>query len=632
MLESIRKWASGWVAFVMISLLILSFAVWGIADYVTGGISGRALATVGSQQIMPNEFQRAFGNELNAVSQQAGRRITYDQARAVGLDQRVLSQLIGSAAVEAHAESLGLALSDKAVADGLKSDPAFQDASGNFDRNMVLNAAYNLNVNERGLIELRRKDELREQITTAFLRATVVPDAMIDSLSSWRGETRSISYFRIDPDKLEKVGEPTDKDLQETYDSNKSRFMTEPRRHLAVLSMTVDDLRKKATFSDEELKRAFEQTKDRYEVAEKRRLEQLSFSDKAKAEKALAEIKSGKDFLEIGKANGIAESDAKLGLMVKSDLIDKKIADAAFKLAKDEVSDIVEGAFTNVILRVTEIQEGKAATFEDNKEKVKEELGREWASAQLRQFYGKVDDGRGEGKALKDIAAELDLPFHDLKGVTRGNVNEAGKMALASPNANSIISAGFRGEIGLESEALQLRDGYAWVDVLETTDSKQEAFEDVKDRVRAQWRGNKRRDALSDTAKKLSDRIKAGEDMATVAKSAGGKLETTGNLGRTTLPDGLTQAVMTQAFAMKPNEIGNTNTSDGRSRIIFRLDKIVEAPAPSAELKGQLKDELLQQLRTDSIAAYVTALQEIYPVEINQRLFRNITGAEPYQQ
>ncbi len=52
MLESLKKWASGWVAFFLIALLILSFAVWGIADYITGGgMGGGALATVGGKQI-----------------------------------------------------------------------------------------------------------------------------------------------------------------------------------------------------------------------------------------------------------------------------------------------------------------------------------------------------------------------------------------------------------------------------------------------------------------------------------------------------------------------------------------------------------------------------------------------------
>ena len=628
MLESLKKWASGWVAFFLIGLLILSFAIWGVADYITGGAGGGALATVGGKEISANQFQRAFSNEINTLSQQAGRRISYDQARAVGLDNRVLSQLIGSTAVEEHAEQLNLALSDATVAASLQRDPNFQ-SGGTFDRTRVEYIRRELGVTERGFLDLRRQDELRNQITTALLRSTVVPDDMVTGLAKWRGETRVVSFFKIDADKQVKIEEPTDDDLKKTFEANKRRYMTEPRRDLAVLQLALADLRKKADLSDEQLRHAYERSKDTYNVPERRRLQQISFKDKASAEKALAEIKGGKDFLEVAKANGAAESDVNLGLLEKSRLIDKKIADSAFALAKDAVSDVIEGGFTTAIVRVTEIIPGKQPSFEDVKEKVSEELAGEWAQSQLRDFYSRVDDGRGEGKPLNEIAQDLDLPYFDLKSVTRGNVNADGKPALTVPDASSIISAGFRGEIGLESEPIQLADGgYAWVDVMQTTDAKQRPFEEVKNEVKTLWTDNKKREALNELAAKFAERIKAGEDFAKVAEEAGGTVETTAAVGRSTIPDGLTQSAMTQAFVLRKGEVGHAETADGKSRTLIQLDAIKQAPEPDEDLKNRLRNEILQQLRTDSLTAYVAALQGRYGVDINQRQLRRATGAD----
>ena len=631
MLESLKKWASGWVAFVMIALLILSFAVWGIADYITGGGGGGALATVGTKEITADEFQRAFGNELNALSRQAGRRITYEQARAVGLDSRVLSQLIGSSAVEAHAQELRLALSDETVADGLKSDPNFQNA-GSFDRNMVERLRRELNVTERGLIELRRQDELRNQITTALLRATVVPDAMVDGLAKWRGETRVVSYFRIDADKLVKLEEPTDEELKKAYEGNKRRYMTEPRRDLAVLQLSVADLKKKAKFTDDQLRQAYEQTKHTYSVPEKRRIEQISFKDKVAADKALAEIRSGKDFLEVAKATGAADSDVKLGLKSKSDLIDSKIADAAFALAKDAVSEVIEGGFTTAVVRITEIVPGKEPSFEEVKDKVTDQIASEWAQSQIRDYYGRVDDGRGEGKPLKEIAEDLDLPFFDLKSITRGNVGPDNKPALTVPDANRIIGAGFRGEIGLESEPIQLDDGgYTWVDVTQVTDAKQRPYEEARNEVKTLWSDSKKRELITELARKFTDRIKAGEDFAKVAEEAGANVEKTSAIGRSTIPDGLTQNAMTQSFALRKGEVGHAETADGTTRTVFKLDEINDAPEAGEDLKKRLREEILQQLRTDSLAAYVAALQTRFGVEINQYQLRRATGADQQQ-
>lgn len=628
MLESIRKWASGWVAFIMIALLIASFAIWGIADYITGGTAGNALATVGSKEITTQEFQREFGNELNQLSRQAGQRITYEQARAVGLDSRVLSQMIGSTAVEAHADALNLSLSDATIAAGLASDPNFQ-SGGQFDRNLVARLQQELGLTERGLLELRRKDELRNQITTALLRSTVVPDSMVEALAQWRGETRVISHFTVDPNKLPALAEPTDDDLKKTYEENKSRFMTEPRRDLAVLHLSVADLQKKADITDEQVRKAYEQTKETYEVPEKREIEQISFKDKAAAENALAALKGGKDFMEVAKENGAQESDVKLGLKVKADLIDKKIADAAFKLAKDEVSGVVEGAFTTVLLRVPKIEAGKVPTFEEVKDKVRDQLTTEWANAQLQDYYGKVDDGRAEGKPLKDIAAELDIPFFDVKSVTRGNVDSNDQPGLTVPDASAIITQGFRGDIGIEGDPVQLAGGgYAWVDVKNITEAAQRPFDDVKDEATRFWTAEKKRTQVIDETNKLVESLKSGADFAKVAADAGGTVVTTSAVGRTTIPDGLSQNAMTQAFTLKTGEYGNAETADGKSRTVFRVDEIKKAPELSVELKKQLHDELLQQLRTDSIAAYVAALQERFGVNINQALLRRVTGAD----
>src|SRR5690606_1675227 len=109
-----------------------------------------------SEEISPEQFQYAFQNELNSISQQAGQRISFEQARAVGLDRRVLSQMIGSAAVAEHGRELGLSLSEETVIEGLKKDPAFAGPDGQFSRAVLENAMRQLGLSEAQLIERRR--------------------------------------------------------------------------------------------------------------------------------------------------------------------------------------------------------------------------------------------------------------------------------------------------------------------------------------------------------------------------------------------------------------------------------------------------------------------------------------------
>ena len=188
MLEAMRRGAQGIIAKALFAILILSFAVWGVADVFTGS-SQTSIAEVGETPITPDEYQRAFQNELNALSYQVGRRISAEQARAFGLDERVLQRLIGSASVDVHARQLGLALSDQAIIDGLQRDPAFHGPDGKFSRDAVENVMRQLGLTEAGLIRLRRQEELRRHLTSALTAGSVVPRPMVEEMHAYREET-----------------------------------------------------------------------------------------------------------------------------------------------------------------------------------------------------------------------------------------------------------------------------------------------------------------------------------------------------------------------------------------------------------------------------------------------------------
>ena len=118
MLEAMRRGAQTWVAKILFGLLVASFAIWGVADVFTGWGRG-SLATVGDTQITAEDFQREFKNELDAFSREAKQKLTPEQGRAIGLDRRVISQLLGGAAIEQHAKQLGLGLSDQTLIEDL---------------------------------------------------------------------------------------------------------------------------------------------------------------------------------------------------------------------------------------------------------------------------------------------------------------------------------------------------------------------------------------------------------------------------------------------------------------------------------------------------------------------------------
>ena len=107
MLDAMRRGAVNWLAKILLGLLIIAFAVWGVADVFRGYGRG-TLARVGSTEISVDEYRQAYHDEMASISRRMGRRLTTEQAKLLGLEQRALSRLIGAAAIDTHARQLHL--------------------------------------------------------------------------------------------------------------------------------------------------------------------------------------------------------------------------------------------------------------------------------------------------------------------------------------------------------------------------------------------------------------------------------------------------------------------------------------------------------------------------------------------
>ncbi|MCB1504803.1 MAG: SurA N-terminal domain-containing protein [Hyphomicrobiaceae bacterium] len=628
MLEALRRGSQGIVVKLLMAILILSFAVWGVADVVTR-IGHTALAEVGDTEITPDEYQRAFQTELNAISYRAGRRITAEQARAFGLDRQVMNRLIGWAAVDAEANKLKLALSNEKLVEGLQRDPAFHGSDGKYSRAALDEIIRQLGLSEAGFLALRRKEELRRQLTTALTQAVVVPEAMVETTNAWREESRTIAHFDIDADKIVKVEAADEAKLKATYESHKTELMTPPLRKLAVMVLSMEEMKKRMSISDEEAKAAYEAEKASYDVPEKRRVQQISFPDKATAEAALKAIEGGKSFEDVAKEAGAKDTDIDLGLITKAQLIDPKIAEAAYALAKDGVSQPVEGRFTTALLRVTAIEPGTASTFDQVRTKVLDKLAGERAKIEIRKVHGEVDDGRAAGLPLKDIAAQSKLQFLEVAATDRDGKAPDGKAALEIPDAQRIVTAAFAGQMGVEQDPVDLSDGgLAWVDVIGITPAAEQAFDQVKEKVVTIYEKTERDRQIKELADKLVARLAKGETMEQVAADAGSaKVSTTQPIKRTTTPQGLSRTAVAQAFALTKGAAASAESANGSTRTVLHVKDVIAAPAPSKEQVARISKEIEGNLENDAVAAYVTALQQQMGVSINQAEFDKLRGA-----
>jgi peptidyl-prolyl cis-trans isomerase D len=628
MLDAMRRGAQGWVAKLLFAVLIVSFGVfWNVSDVFRGYGRG-AVATVGDTDITVTDFQRAFQNQIRGLSLQDGGRLTTEQALMLRLDRQALEQLVAQAAVKTHADQLGLSLSDETLAEGVRNDPNFHGPDGKFSRLGFEGLLRQLNLSEQGFLALRRDDELRGQISDALTSAIVVPKPMVEDLHAWREETRTLEHVQIDPKKVT-VAEPDEAKLKETYEAQKADFRTPEYRKVAVLVLSADALKSEVSLTDDELKTYYTDHKATYDKPERRRLQQIAFKDKATAEAARKEIVEGKkNFLDVAKEHGATESDVNLGMVSKDKLIDPKIAEAAFALERDKLSEPIEGRFAIVLVRAIEIDPGKESTFEEVKDQVRDKLATERATSLIQERFDLVEEGRNAGKTLAEIGAEQKLTFLDVEAVDRDNKTPDGKTAIDIPDAAVVLKEIFATGVGTQPEAVELPgSAYAWFDVMSVTEPQQKPFEDVKDEVKTVYMDKETARLLNELAQKLVDRLKAGEAFDKVAEEAGGKAEVSEQIKRNMSPPDLTTEAVKQAFALPKGGAGYAETSDGSSRVVFQVKDIFPAAAPTKEQADKLKEELSSQIANDDLMAYINALKAGLKVHVNEAELARATGA-----
>ena len=148
---------------VVMGVLILSFAVWGIADMFKG--SGKStLAKIGKIEISTEQFRQLYTDKLQQIGRQFGRPLNSDQARAFGLDRQVLQQAIAEAALDEDARMKGLGVSDEEVMRQIVNDPNFKGVGGSFDGQRFQQLIRSMGYTEARYISEQRKVTLRRQI------------------------------------------------------------------------------------------------------------------------------------------------------------------------------------------------------------------------------------------------------------------------------------------------------------------------------------------------------------------------------------------------------------------------------------------------------------------------------------
>lgn len=626
MLDRMRGAAKSWMAKVLMGLLVLSFGVWGIADVFTFRASS-ALATVGDQEISGVEFSEAYRRWLQNYQQQTGQTITPEQARLLGLDRAYLNEMIRTAALDGEASKMKLAVSDAQIVDMVKANPAFHNSQGVFDQARFAEILRQNGLSEAGFVASERSRFLRSAVSDTATWNFAPPNTLKEAAYRHRNEQRDARYFVLRPQDQD-VPAPTEQDLKTFWEKNSAQFTAPEYRVIAVIKADPQDLAPSIKISDAELTAAYDKFKLDYYKPELRTILQIPFPSVEEAKKAKERIASGTDFMAIAKERGLTDADASLGELSKDKIFDTIIADAAFGLAQDQVSDPVQGKLSVVLLKVTKITPEKQSTLDEVKSELTQRLQLEKARGEVQNTYDTIEDARAQQKSFEDIAKEVNLPLSVTPPLDIRGQGKDGK-DVEVPFKEGVLKQAFESDTGVENDALTTPSGgYVWYDVREVTPSAIKPFDTVKAEVEAAWRAQRLREVALEKAKQMVERARNGVTLDALAAEAKAEIKTVQGLKRNETTNEFGPDAVAALFSVPENGFAFAPEGDGKGAKIMQSQAVlIPTYDPTSEEAKTIGKALSDGAGNNLATSYIADVQNELGVYVDENMWRQVTGA-----
>jgi peptidyl-prolyl cis-trans isomerase D len=622
MLDALRRHAGGWVAKIFLSLLVLSFAVWGIAD-VFRGVGSQDLAQVGSTKIGIETFRQLYQERLQQLGRQLGRALTPEQARAINLDRQMLGELISETALDEKTRQLRLAVDNDALLAHIQSNPAFRGADGKFDPARFFDVLRSNGFTEQRFVDAERRLIQRQQFVRALGGDAAAPEVLREAIRRFESEERAVEFVMLDRGQAGDLPAPSPSEIDKYYEDNKAAFRAPEYRKIVALALTPEVLASEVQISDDDLRKLYEQRRGRMGVPERRQIEQIVFPNAPEADAAAKRLAEGAKFEEIMAERKLTAGDVSLGTIARREILDPTVAEAIFSLAEGEVSKPITGRFGTVIARVLKIEAGNEPGFAELESELRKELVISRARNLILDQHDKIEDERAAGGRLSEVAAKLRMKPIEVEAVDRSGRTPDGRLVEGVPSLNEVIAGSFETQIGVETDPIEVGGGagYVWYEVVGITPSRDRPLDEVRDRVEARWKDERVAKILEERAEGVRKKLDAGETFQTAAP--GLKVEQREKIRRGREVEGLDRNPLALIFQTPQGKTGVTLGSDGVSRAVYRVTNV---DVPSTSTPSRSVTELSTAVQDDLLVQYVLQLQNELGVRVNEAALRSISG------
>jgi peptidyl-prolyl cis-trans isomerase D len=636
MLDRMRR-HKGWLKW-SLAIVVVSFVLLYIPSFMRDGAQGAAnnavVADVEGREITATQFRRVYQQQMAAYRQSYGANVDDKLLKQLGIDQRIVQQMIQEEASLAEAKRLGIKASDAEIRERILSLPAFQE-NGQF----IGDQRY------RQLLRMQsppmRPDEFEDQV-----RRSVVVEKLQAALTGWmtvddkdvvsefkkRNERVKVMVANFPADKFREGLVASDAEVAKHFEDHKDAYRIGEKRKIRYLTIDQEALRARATVTGQQIERSYNDNMQQYSTPEQVRASHILLKTEGKddaavkkqADDLLAQIKKGANFEELAKKNSqdtvSAAKGGDLDFFNKGQMV-PEFDKVAFELQPGQMSDVVKSSFGYHIIKVTDKKAATTRTLAEVRTQIEDQLKYEQAQAAAQ-------------KLADQVAGELKKPA-DFDTVARARGLQGGESGLFLQDEPVIAGIGSSPQVaqtafsikeGEVSEALRTSQGYAFITVTGKQDPYIPKLDEVKTKVRDDVLKQKAIDAARQKAASINAALKSG-DFEKAAKAAGLDVKTTELITRgAPIGETVSPALEAAAFSLPQGGVSDPVVTDTGAAILKVVERKDIAADELAKQKDSLKNEILNERKNKFFAAYMTKARQKMKININRETIAQIVG------
>jgi peptidyl-prolyl cis-trans isomerase D len=585
MLQSIRDNSQGIVAKIIVGLIAVTFALFGVESLVSLTAGSNAPATVNGEEISQQDFMQGVQLQRRQMLSQMG-----DDADPAALDDGLISNMVLEGLIEQSvlvqsATNQGLSFSDAMIDQLILTTKDFQQ-DGTFNRTQFEVALRNAGLTPLMYRDLLRKEKVTEQERVAFMLSAFTLPSELQTIAQLDGQKRDLKVFTLSADALRTSLAVTDEDVAEYFNANSAQFLTDEQVAIEYVLLERSELQKEIKVTNDQLQNAYQVLVDNFQAKELRHSahilveisdEQDDTAAKLKADSIVERLAAGESFEELAKTESDDPSSAEMGgdLGVnEKGVFSPEFEDALFSLDVNKTSQSVRSEFGYHIIKLLDVVASDTPSFEEAKVELETDLIAQLSEEEYVSQLERLADISFSSGDLVEPAEALALEVKKSELFSR-----SGDEAEITSNSK-VINVAFDEELiseGLNSTPVELDSGRTVVlRVVEHQRPREKSLDEVSAAIKTILLEEKVAEALNTQADEIIAKLEQGESLETVALNR----EISAHADVTRNQPGVAQELRTAAFKLpKPVEgasFAAVDMVDG-SKAIIALEKVTES-------------------------------------------------------